>query len=252
MVVNDDPEEFEIRPAPDRLLGLLFGRVPEPKSLKNRLHLDFRLDDRDAAVARLVDLGATRADVGQGEQSWIVLSDPEGNEFCVLSSRDRSLPRLGRRVAHTGDEPEPETVRVPEARHEAGAQLRVGVTGSGEQGEALRGMDRTAAGEPEGVDPRGYGEVEAYPREHVTVGDVETFVMPMIEARSSPHDEQDARAVRVFGKTACHAEHPHRRGGDVPIKARSPSSRSRLPRGRTSHRLYGREGKLIIARKGPS
>ena len=58
------------------------------------------------------------------------------------------------------------------------AQLRVGLTGSGEQGEALRGMDRTAAGEPEGVDPRGYGEVEAYPREHVTVGDVETFVVP--------------------------------------------------------------------------
>ena len=56
---------------------------------KNRLHLDFRPDDRDAAVARILDLGATRADVGQGEQSWIVLSDPEGNEFCVLSSRDR-------------------------------------------------------------------------------------------------------------------------------------------------------------------
>ena len=79
VVVNDDPEEFEIRPAPDRLPGLLFGRVPEPKTLKNRLHLDFRPDDRDAAVARLLDLGATRADVGQGEQSWIVLSDPDGS-----------------------------------------------------------------------------------------------------------------------------------------------------------------------------
>jgi hypothetical protein len=87
VVVNDDPEEFEIRPAPDRVPGLLFARVPELKTLKNRLHLDFRPDDRDAAVARLLDLGATRADVGQGEQSWIVLSDPEGNEFCVLSSR---------------------------------------------------------------------------------------------------------------------------------------------------------------------
>jgi Glyoxalase-like domain len=79
VVVNDDPEEFEIRPAADRLPGLLFGRVPEPKTLKNRLHLDFRPDDRDAAVARLLDLGATRADVGQGEQSWIVLSDPDGS-----------------------------------------------------------------------------------------------------------------------------------------------------------------------------
>ena len=66
VVVNDDPEEFEIRPAPDRLPGLLFARVPEPKTLKNRLHLDFRPDDRDAEVARFLDLGATRADVGQG------------------------------------------------------------------------------------------------------------------------------------------------------------------------------------------
>ncbi len=88
VVVNDDPEEFEIRPAAERLPGLLFARVPEAKTRKNRLHLDFRPDDRDAAVTRLLDLGATRADIGQGEQSWIVLSDPEGNEFCVLSSRD--------------------------------------------------------------------------------------------------------------------------------------------------------------------
>ena len=87
VVVNDDPEEFEIRPAPDRLPGLLFARVSERKTLKNRLHLDLRPDDRDAAVARLLDLGAAHTDVGQGEQSWVVLSDPEGNEFCVLSSR---------------------------------------------------------------------------------------------------------------------------------------------------------------------
>jgi hypothetical protein len=86
VVVNDDPGEFEIRPTPDRMPGLVFVRVPEPKTLKNRLHLDFRPDDRDDAVARLLDLGATRADVGQGEQSWIVLRDPEGNEFCVLRS----------------------------------------------------------------------------------------------------------------------------------------------------------------------
>jgi hypothetical protein len=88
VVVNDDPEEFEIRPAPDRVPGLLFARVPEPKTLKNRLHLDFRPDDRDAAVARLLALGATRADVGQGDASWVVLADPEGNEFCIL----RALP----------------------------------------------------------------------------------------------------------------------------------------------------------------
>ncbi|MGH2701256.1 MAG: VOC family protein [Actinomycetota bacterium] len=87
VVVNDDPEEFEIRPATDRLPGLLFARVPEPKSLKNRLHLDLRPEDQAAEVARLEGLGARRVDVGQGDQSWIVLADPEGNEFCVLASR---------------------------------------------------------------------------------------------------------------------------------------------------------------------
>ncbi|MFZ6005317.1 MAG: VOC family protein [Actinomycetota bacterium] len=84
VVTNDDPEEFEIRASPDRLPGLLFVRVPESKSIKNRLHLDFRPDDRDAEADRLVALGATRVDIGQGEQSWVVLADPEGNEFCVL------------------------------------------------------------------------------------------------------------------------------------------------------------------------
>ena len=88
VVVNEEPEEFEIRPAPERLPGLLFVPVPEPKTTKNRLHLDLRPDDRDAEVARLLSLGATRADVGQGEQPWVVLADPEGNEFCVLSAHD--------------------------------------------------------------------------------------------------------------------------------------------------------------------
>ena len=46
-------------------------------------------DDRDAEIARLVELGATLADVGQGDAPWTVLADPDGNEFCVLSSRDR-------------------------------------------------------------------------------------------------------------------------------------------------------------------
>jgi hypothetical protein len=87
VVVNDAGDEFEIRPSADRLPGILFVPVDEPKDRKNRLHLDFRPDDRDAEVERLLALGATRADVGQGEQTWVVLADPEGNEFCVLSSR---------------------------------------------------------------------------------------------------------------------------------------------------------------------
>ncbi len=87
VIVEETPEEFEIRPAPERMPGLLFIRIPEAKGGKNRLHLDFRPLDQEAEVARLVGLGAHHVDVGQGERSWVVLADPEGNEFCVLSQR---------------------------------------------------------------------------------------------------------------------------------------------------------------------
>lgn len=69
---------------------LTFARVPESKSIKNRIHLDVSPTDREQAdeVRRLLDLGARRADVGQsGEESWVCLADPEGNEFCVLAGR---------------------------------------------------------------------------------------------------------------------------------------------------------------------
>ena len=67
---------------------LLFLLVPEAKATKNRLHLDLRPLDQAAEVARLEGLGARRVDIGQGEQTWVVMADPEGNEFCVL----RALP----------------------------------------------------------------------------------------------------------------------------------------------------------------
>jgi hypothetical protein len=73
--------------------GLVFVPVPDGKSGKNRLHLDLAphtSDDRKAEIARLTALGATRVNVGQDDfASWVVLADPEGNEFCVLSPRDR-------------------------------------------------------------------------------------------------------------------------------------------------------------------
>jgi Glyoxalase-like domain len=88
VVLNDSAEEFEIRPARDRLPGLLFVPVPEAKEAKNRLHLDFRPDDQQAEVRRFLQAGAARVDVGQSpSDTWVVLADPEGNEFCVLSSR---------------------------------------------------------------------------------------------------------------------------------------------------------------------
>ncbi|MYR25312.1 MULTISPECIES: VOC family protein [unclassified Streptomyces] len=66
---------------------LVFLRVPEGKAVKNRLHLDVSPVDRatEDEVARLIALGATRADVGQGpDRSWVVMADPEGNEFDVV------------------------------------------------------------------------------------------------------------------------------------------------------------------------
>ncbi|MEV2213979.1 VOC family protein [Streptomyces sp. NPDC050997] len=87
VIVGEYPDEYEIRPEKDRVPGLLFVPVPESKTVKNRLHLDFRPEDQEAEVARLIALGARHADVGQGEQSWVTLLDPEGNEFCVLGAR---------------------------------------------------------------------------------------------------------------------------------------------------------------------
>lgn len=82
---GDDEVGFELTDG----TNLLFLRVPEPKTVKNRLHLCLQPDiPRDEEIARLLDLGATlvndlRKPDGTG---WAVLADPEGNEFCVLRS----------------------------------------------------------------------------------------------------------------------------------------------------------------------
>ena len=81
-------------PTPEAVLAqahaptLVFAQVPESKSVKNRVHLDLSPIDRgqDEEVARLLALGARPVDIGQGVQPWVVLADPEGNEFCVLRS----------------------------------------------------------------------------------------------------------------------------------------------------------------------
>ncbi|MGN0063950.1 MAG: VOC family protein [Nocardioides sp.] len=67
---------------------LTFAQVPEEKAVKNRVHLDLSPTDgdQDGEVRRLIDLGARHTDVGQDpDVSWVVLADPEGNEFCVLA-----------------------------------------------------------------------------------------------------------------------------------------------------------------------
>ncbi|MDT4938505.1 MAG: hypothetical protein QOG80_2176 [Pseudonocardiales bacterium] len=79
-------------PVEERGPGLVFVVVPEGKTIKNRLHIDLApraTDDQATEVARLEAMGARRVDVGQGpDETWVVLADPEDNEFCVLSSRD--------------------------------------------------------------------------------------------------------------------------------------------------------------------
>lgn len=85
--VGRSDDELEIAPEEGAHPTVLFGRVPERKSGKNRLHLDFVPDDQQAEVERLLACGATRADVGQHDVPWVVLADPEGNEFCVLAAR---------------------------------------------------------------------------------------------------------------------------------------------------------------------
>jgi predicted enzyme related to lactoylglutathione lyase len=79
--------EIVVGPHEDAPVGLCLMPSPDQKSVKNRVHLDLTTgaDDRDAEIDRLLSLGATRVDVGQtGEESWEVLADPEGNEFCVV------------------------------------------------------------------------------------------------------------------------------------------------------------------------
>lgn len=83
-----DDEEVQISPRTAGPTPLLFIKVLEPKSGKNRLHLDIKPDDQAAEVDRALALGATRSQVGQtGAETWVVLADPEGHEFCLLSSR---------------------------------------------------------------------------------------------------------------------------------------------------------------------
>jgi predicted enzyme related to lactoylglutathione lyase len=69
---------------------ILFLKVPDSKVVKNRLHLDLRPDDQALEVERLEKLGAKKIEIGQStdpDTTWVVMADPEGNEFCVLRER---------------------------------------------------------------------------------------------------------------------------------------------------------------------
>jgi hypothetical protein len=86
-VLAEKPDEVTISAKAGVQPELVFVAVPDPKDGKNRLHLDLTPDDQDAEVERLLDMGARHVDIGQSRSaSWVVLADPEGNEFCVLAT----------------------------------------------------------------------------------------------------------------------------------------------------------------------
>lgn len=88
-VVDEDAQGIEIAPLGESRPVIDVLAVPEGKTVKNRLHLDLRAEGNSTAeeLERLESLGARRVDVGQGpDVDWVVLSDPEGNEFCLLFS----------------------------------------------------------------------------------------------------------------------------------------------------------------------
>ncbi len=90
-VVYEQDGDTAIRAPDGRGPFVTFGPPSdEAKTMKNRLHLDIaptRDGDQNYEVDRLISLGATRVDIGQGDVSWVVMADPDGNEFCVLTPR---------------------------------------------------------------------------------------------------------------------------------------------------------------------
>ncbi|PZT74448.1 MULTISPECIES: VOC family protein [unclassified Streptomyces] len=87
-VLYEDEDEIVIGADENTRPGICFLPVPEDKAVKNRLHIDLAPDDQAAEVERLTALGARRAEVGQAaDVTWVVMTDPEGNEFCVLRPR---------------------------------------------------------------------------------------------------------------------------------------------------------------------
>jgi predicted enzyme related to lactoylglutathione lyase len=86
-ILSEREREIVIGPDVHAPVGICLMPVTDEKIVKNRVHLDIttEAEDRDAEIDRLLALGARRVDIGQtGEESWTVLADPEGNEFCVI------------------------------------------------------------------------------------------------------------------------------------------------------------------------
>lgn len=89
VTAEEDLVEIRVTLPEGRFLDLCFERVPDPSPAKSRVHPDLTGGARQHEVVdRLLGLGATPADIGQGDPPWVVLADPEGNAFCVMDDRE--------------------------------------------------------------------------------------------------------------------------------------------------------------------
>jgi catechol 2,3-dioxygenase-like lactoylglutathione lyase family enzyme len=94
-VIFRDAREVVIARGTDSTPRLVFVRAPGRKRGRNRLHLDLDPDDRDAEAGRLQELGATKIGVRQPTgATWVVLADPEGNEFCLRDPQGQERHRV--------------------------------------------------------------------------------------------------------------------------------------------------------------
>ena len=90
-ILSERENEIVIGTDENAPVGICFMPVTVPKTVKNRVHVDLTISsaDRDREICRLLTLGARRVDIGQtGAESWTVLADPEGNEFCVVRPKE--------------------------------------------------------------------------------------------------------------------------------------------------------------------
>jgi predicted enzyme related to lactoylglutathione lyase len=90
-ILSEREREIVIGTDENAPVGICFMPVTDPKTVKNRVHLDITTSasDRDAEIERLLGLGARPVEIGQtGAESWVVLADPEGNEFCVVRPKE--------------------------------------------------------------------------------------------------------------------------------------------------------------------
>ena len=87
---GSEEHEVVLAPSTGSTTKILLIKAPDDKTVKNRIHFDLRPNDQDAEVARVEALGARKIDIGQGEETWVVMADPEGNEFCILRAAQES------------------------------------------------------------------------------------------------------------------------------------------------------------------